>query len=870
MAGIQTHFVQSNFLSGVLDPRTQGRVDTSAYVSSMLTGINIELVHLGGVQRRRGLQYCLTCPNQLTLLTGAAGTVGGTYTMPNGGTAASISTNSTLTPQTSTTPPDTTNPWVLAQINLGSPQTVLYADAVGITLASGSSIQFCIQSSPDGATWTTVGSPFAQLDSTALYTYRVNGPTTAQYWRIAKIGGANLLSEVTIAAFTLWADSGVVSNGRLFAFEVSTTEQYLLAMTDRNGTLWNVNTGAYIQNIALNYLSSELPAVDAQSSAESMMIVHENHAPHFLIRLTPTNFQSFDAIFAAIPQIDYGDSLSPTPTSDLQTLTFNNGWIVGDTFTMTLLTDTTGPITYSGDNATTATAIQTAVQALWAVNGFTGVTCTSLGSYTYTLTFAAAAAAAIGAIAITSLSSNASATATETQIGVPAQEPLWSALRGYPGTVTFFQGRMYFGGTLSQQETVLGSWVNNILNFSTAQGLDDQAIYVTMNGVALNAINGMFPGKSLCVFTTGGEFRFINDSGQTIVPTSAPQNQTQYGGAKIKPVMIDGNIIYVQRSLKSIRDFQFDYTVEQYNSLGISSLAPNLIYNVNDMASWNGSALDEINLVFVCNGVNPSTDFAALPSGACAVYNTRKEVNVQGWTTWVTGGQTFPSNQPINATTGLAATPLDSPGTFQNVAAVVQSVFFLVQRVIGGKTVMTLEQANSNYYTDCATQVTNAVPSATVIGLSHLNGQVCRVVADGFVLDNQTPVNGSVTLTSNGYNYLATNVEIGINFNPTVEPMPLQTVRWPAGSNLAHKKRIVAARIKVRNTRGLLYNGQVLQECQLDNFNFGSSRVGYSGILELEDSSNWDQTQDKTVTFSQVDPLPFYLMFMDIELSGEA
>src|ERR1035437_3300505 len=81
MANILTHATQSNFLSGILDPRAQGRVDTNAYVSSLLQGVNIELSHLGGVTRRRGLPYCQTMPNQLTQLTGtySSAAEGATY-----------------------------------------------------------------------------------------------------------------------------------------------------------------------------------------------------------------------------------------------------------------------------------------------------------------------------------------------------------------------------------------------------------------------------------------------------------------------------------------------------------------------------------------------------------------------------------------------------------------------------------------------------------------------------------------------------------------------------------------------------------------------------------------------------------------------
>jgi hypothetical protein len=889
MANILTHATQTNFLSGVIDPRAQGRVDTSAYVASLLTGTNIELSHLGGVTRRRGMPYCQTMPNQLVQLTG-------TYTVPEGATyyisptgngvyttvgapglpAQALGSNKWGYYLTETTVDvSTINPYVVAHVDLGIAQAVLFADVTTFSVSSGESTQFAIQYSTDNTNWFTVptGGALPQVDASnalAGYAYRATGPITARYWRVARVGAANLgTALVALGDFTLWGATNTVSEGRVIRFEVSITEQYALVLTDRSAAVVDAATGLTLQNIPLPYASAELAEVDAESSAETLTLVHQAHPPLFCIRqnsplVFPTsspnyaayyNFQPFPIVFDFIPQIDYADVLSPPTTPDIQTMTVGSGWNVGDSFTITLLTDTTGPIIYAGDDYTaggagfvgaTSKAVTIAVQALWAVNGFTGVSCVAGGSAnTYTLTFAGAAAAAIGVVSLTSLSSNATGALVETQVGVPRQENLWSPTRGYPGSVSFYQGRLYFGGMQSQQESLVGSWVDDVLNFQTAQGLDDQAIYVTMNGVALNAINGLFPGKSLCIFTTGGEFRFVNDQSQPILPTSAPQNQTQYGGAHIKPVMIDGNVIFVQRNLKSLRDFQFDYAVDQFNSLGISALAPNLIYNVNDLAVWQGSVSDEINLMFVCNGKNPSTDFDALPDGSCSVYNTRKEVGVQAWVNWQT------------------------QGLFQNVGVVVQNILFLVQRTLNNVTSLFLEQPTENTFMDCS-YVNTALNSSTVTGINWLNGVTCRVLADGYVLDDVVPVGGVAQLTSDGRPYTATKVEIGLNFNPIVEPMPLQTVRWPAGSNMAHKKRIVAIRVKVRLTQGLYANGNLLQLAQLDNFQMDNGPLPlYTGIVELEESTNWDQTEDKMVVFTQIDPLPMQILFLDVELSGE-
>ena len=48
----------------------EGRRSTAFRLAQLLQGVNIELSHLGGVGRRRGMPYCQTMPNQLTQLTG--------------------------------------------------------------------------------------------------------------------------------------------------------------------------------------------------------------------------------------------------------------------------------------------------------------------------------------------------------------------------------------------------------------------------------------------------------------------------------------------------------------------------------------------------------------------------------------------------------------------------------------------------------------------------------------------------------------------------------------------------------------------------------------------------------------------------------
>lgn len=829
MAG--AHVVKSSFLSGVLDPRAAARVETDAYNNGLLRGINIEPIHLGGVRRRRGLKYCATLPNQLT-----RNSVDTLVSAPNGGTAGAANDDDETSILSTTVGVSTTNPYVVVHYDLESAQTILFADIVGASLSTNAFLTLAIQYSTDDTNWTTLNAENYTTDATAR-SFRGAGPVTARYWRVAKVSGDDLgTATINLAGFDLWMDSGTVSAGRVKSFEVSTDERYTVVFTDRSATIFE--DGVLLYRQPTPYESADIADLDVTNDAETMVIVHEDYPPRFLIRESTNNFQCFPVDFDAIPQVDFEDADSPTPTSDVQTLVFS-GWTEGDKFQIHLDGANSAATVYAGDNSQTADNIAREVQKLWTVRGFSGVSCARTGANTFVVTLAAGSADAYGQMTVSAATSTtASVAVTHTTTGVARREPVWSATRGYPRTVEFFEGRLYFGGTKSRQRSLISSQVNNILHMELGEGLDDDPIFVTLSGGRLNAIQGLFGGRSLQLFASGGEFRYAKEQGTPITPADAPVNQTQYGAAKIRPVNIDGATLFVQRNRKSIRDFRFDYAENAYNSLGVSSLAPHLIYDVQDIAAWNGSAIDEISLVFVVNGVNGDTSDEAFQDGTVAVFNSRKEAQIQAWTIWTTNG------------------------SFKSVCTILQDIQFLVQRNLNGTEVLTLEQADPEYYTDCAVKVTNGPASTSVTGLGHLNGEECRVRADGFVLANVTPVAGAATLQQ-----AAEDIEIGLDWTPEVTPMSLQTMT-PLGSNLMRKRRVVNIKAKVRNTLGLLVNGRPLPDRYFDVNNFDEAAAPFTGVHDLEESTNWDQKDDKLVVFTQVDPLPMEILGLDVQIES--
>lgn len=828
---MKTTVVQTSFLSGVLDPRAAGRVDTNSYNNGLLRGVNLEPIHLGGMRRRGGLRYRATLPNILTIIPGSSIT----ETAPRGGTAANASDDNTATVLTCTTDVSTINPYVMIHYDLGTAKTVDFADVLDIVSTGGSSTEFCIQYSTDDVAWTTLGDSFA-LVNTISRGYRRAGPVTARYWRVAKIGGTDMGAvDVALSGFNLWQNSAAVSGVRVVPFEISTDDRYVVYFTDRSATIFQ--DGAIVAQVPSPYPSSELSEIDAANDAETMVVVHSNRVPRFLLREGSDNFQIEVIGFENIPTTDFNDSSSPTPTTDQQTITFSSGWVQGDTFQIELEGARTGAIVYAGDVATTATNIGREVQKLYTVPGFTGVSCTRTGSLTFRVDFAEGSAKAYELLSVVPLSTSGTATVVHTTTGVSRAENVWSSTRGYPRTCAFFEGRLYFGGTRDLQQSLFGSAVNNILDFEILEGLDDEAIFVTLAGQRLNAIQGLFSGRSLQVFTSGGEFRYAKPQGVPVTPADAPANQTQYGAAKIRPVGNDGATVFIQRNRKQVRDFRFDYEEDAFNSLGISSLAPHLMNDIVDLAVWNGSTTDEISLVFVVNG-----------DGTIAVLNSRKESEIQAWTQWTT----YDGSD-------------DDSGGFKAVGVVLEDVYFAVQRTLDGTEYLFAEQLDRDLYTDCAVQRV-AASSAAITGLDHLDGADCRVRADGFVLSNVEPVAGAATIDQ-----AALDVEIGLNFNPDLTPMPLNTMMPVGGSgpNFMKKRRVVSVRAKVRGTLGLRVNGRVIKDRAFDINNFDEAAEPVTTNIKIEETSNWDQKEDKLVTFDQVDPLPMEILAIEVTLESE-
>jgi hypothetical protein len=85
-------------------------------------------------------------------------------------------------------------------------------------------------------------------------------------------------------------------------------------------------------------------------------------------------------------------------------------------------------------------------------------------------------------------------------------EAVFSSTRGWPRSIAFLGSRTWLGGLKSRPQTILASKVGDFFDLNNGTGLDDEGINVTIDDDRVNAIQNIFPGHTLQIFTTGGEF----------------------------------------------------------------------------------------------------------------------------------------------------------------------------------------------------------------------------------------------------------------------------------------------------------------------------------------------------------------------------
>lgn len=146
----------------------------------------------------------------------------------------------------------------------------------------------------------------------------------------------------------------------------------------------------------------------------------------------------------------------------------------------------------------------------------------------------------------------------------------------YPRCVAFFEERLCYAGTNNKPQTVWASVSGDYENFTMGTNADD-ALEYTINADMVNIIQWMVPLEYLALGTPGGIWKFSGTGGDPLTPTSVgAHRQSTRGVETVAGMLINDEVLYIQRGGRKVRELVYDYRKDGYNTPDITILAEHI------------------------------------------------------------------------------------------------------------------------------------------------------------------------------------------------------------------------------------------------------------------------------------------------------
>ena len=559
---------------------------------------------------------------------------------------------------------------------------------------------------------------------------------------------------------------------RLIAFEFNTEQTYLLVLTDHKLSVFMGD--AQVAEVAAPWALSQLSQLAFTQSADTLLICHPDLDPKRVTRTSHTSWTIDAWPWVEVPTHRFVDAaVTMTPSATTGTITLTAG---GNVFLPG----------HAGQR--------------WRLGG--------------------------KRVDIVSVLSPTTATANvlDTLPGIAAtrdwEESAFSTIYGWPVSVCFHQDRLVIGGSRSLPNRLWLSRSGDLFNFDLGTGLDDQAISFGLVSDQVNAIRGVFSGRHLQVFTSGGEWMVTGDP---LTPASIQLNrQTRVGSMvarMVPPTDVDGSTIFAARTGTSIYEFAYTDLQQIYQANDLALVAQHLIRTPVSMAYDQRRRLLHV----------------AMDDGSLATLTLYRDEQVTAWT-----GHT-------------------TQGSFVMLAEIEGTVYAVTWRW----GVFRLERFDDGLALDAALTGTAASPQATWSGLTHLEGQNVGILADGAPRANAVVDNGAVTLDDT-----AASVQIGLNFTHVVEPLPPELLSIAGARSVP--LRLVAVTFRLLNTSSLSVDvgrgSQPVPFRRLDTNVLDAAPPVFSGDVRLR-ALGWRRDAMRSLwRIEDSNPLPFTLLSITTEM----
>lgn len=456
-----------------------------------------------------------------------------------------------------------------------------------------------------------------------------------------------------------------------------------------------------------------------------------------------------------------------------------------------------------------------------------------------------------GVVRITGVSSSTSASAeviaNMSQITATKQwaEGEWSTYRGFPGSVVFHDGRLWWGW----RDRVYGSVSDAFDNFDANTEGDAGPI---VRSVATGGFERIFWLLSIqrLLAGTGAQEISIRSSAfdEPLTPTQfTARASSDRGSADIQAIKVDSRGVFVQRSGKRVFEMVMDTGSQDFTSRDLTRLCPEI-------------CTEGVRAIAVQRQPDTRIWFV-LDDGTCAVLTYEPDDEVAAWTTVETAsGDKFRSVAVL-------------PGEIED------EVWFVVKRTISGTDLHMIEKLARadeceggalNKTMDCHL-VYSGSSTTTISGLNHIIGRRVVVWSSGapFVTLNDAPItvngSGQITLPDS-----VTSAVIGLAYEGQFESAKL-AYGAGAGTALLMKKKVSRLGLLMRKVgwKGVRIGRDFSNLLGLPTVYKGKSLIASQTLSEYDQSlmsfnGAWDT--DSRVCFSVSSPYPATFMGLVVAL----
>lgn len=208
----------------------------------------------------------------------------------------------------------------------------------------------------------------------------------------------------------------------------------------------------------------------------------------------------------------------------------------------------------------------------------------------------------------------------------------------WPAAVTFFEGRLVYGGTPLKTQTLFFSKSFLYDDMTTGTNAADGMQY-TLASEESNAIQWLTSGQEyLIVGTFGGPFKVQGNDKNALTPTNIRVTPaTNFGCERQRPIRLDNVVMFTQRGGLTLRSFQYDTLSDSFKAVDSNLISDHI----------TASGLLEIAL----QTGRPDVIWGILNNGRMIGLNYKQDEAVQGWFQYDTKGS-FISTTAISQAAG--------------------------------------------------------------------------------------------------------------------------------------------------------------------------------------------------------------------------